>query len=128
MRTKKGNQLHSEGKKLPFTARDYRDPASYAGAVAAALRTEAESAGRGAKMIMRWTGASERAVKGWLAGRRMPSGEHLVALLRHSDAVFVTVLRLSGRLELDQLAELEEARRHLAAATVALGRAMARRG
>ncbi|TXI89047.1 MAG: hypothetical protein E6Q40_02845, partial [Cupriavidus sp.] len=30
-------------------------------------------------------------------GRNGPSGENLVALVRHSDAVFGTVLELSGR-------------------------------
>jgi hypothetical protein len=46
---------------------------------------------------MRWTGASERTVKNWFAGTSGPSGEHLVALLRHSDTVLEAVLHLAGR-------------------------------
>jgi hypothetical protein len=43
--------------------------------------------------------------------------------MRHSDEVFVTVLRLSERLENDRTRHLKEAQRHLAAATEALRRA-----
>ena len=50
------------------------------------------------KMAMRWTGASERTVKYWLAGERGPSGDHLIALARHSDAVLFVLLALAGRL------------------------------
>ena len=49
------------------------------------------------KMAMRWTGASERTVKYWFAGERGPSGDHLIALVRHSDAVLYVVLALAGR-------------------------------
>lgn len=126
MRTKKGNPLHAEGNKLPFATGARGDPAGYAAAVAAALRAEAESAGHGAKMVMRWTGASERAVKGWLAGERGPNGEHLIALLAESDAVLAAVLGLAGRVEDDRTHSIEEARHHLAAASAALDRATGR--
>lgn len=46
---------------------------------------------------MRWTGASERTVKYWIAGERGPSGEHLIALARNSDIVFHMVLLLADR-------------------------------
>ncbi|MCB1501374.1 MAG: hypothetical protein KDK07_16575 [Bauldia sp.] len=46
---------------------------------------------------MRWTGATERTVKNWLAGESGPSGEHLVSLLRHSDATLEAVLLLAKR-------------------------------
>jgi len=46
---------------------------------------------------MRWTGASERTVKYWIAGERGPSREHLIALARHSDIVFHMVLMLADR-------------------------------
>jgi len=46
---------------------------------------------------MRWTGASESAVKNWLAGSHGPSGEHLVSLMRHSNTVLATVLVMAGR-------------------------------
>jgi hypothetical protein len=48
-------------------------------------------------MAMRRTGASERTVKYWLAGERGPSGDHLIALARHSDAVLFMLLALAGR-------------------------------
>jgi len=48
-------------------------------------------------LAMRWTGASERTVKYWLAGERGPSGDHLIALVRHSDAVLFMLLALAGR-------------------------------
>jgi hypothetical protein len=47
---------------------------------------------------MRWTGASERSVKYWFAGERGPSGEHLLSLARHSDAVLIVLLALADRL------------------------------
>jgi hypothetical protein len=40
-------------------------------------------------------------VKYWFAGERGPSGEHLVSLARHSDAVLIALLALSDRLILD---------------------------
>jgi hypothetical protein len=49
------------------------------------------------KTVMRWTGANERTVKNWLAGRRGPRGEHLLALIRHSNAVLETILELACR-------------------------------
>lgn len=46
---------------------------------------------------MSWTGANERTVKNWLAGVSGPSGEHLVELVRQSDAVAEAFLILAGR-------------------------------
>ena len=65
--------------------------------MAMALHEELGSTNRAIKMAMRWTGASERTVKYWLAGERGPSGDHLIALARHSDAVLFVVLALAGR-------------------------------
>ena len=56
---------------------------------------------------MRWSGASERSVKHWMAGTHAPSGAHLVALLRHSDQVLRRVLIAAGRQ--DMLLALEVA-------------------
>jgi hypothetical protein len=47
---------------------------------------------------MRWTGASERTAKYWLSGERGPSGEHLILLAQHSDAVLETILTMAMRL------------------------------
>jgi hypothetical protein len=46
---------------------------------------------------MRWTGVTERTVKYWLAGENGPAGEHLLSLVRNSDAVFTAFLDLAGR-------------------------------
>jgi hypothetical protein len=42
-------------------------------------------------------GANEKTVKNWFAGASGPSGEHLVALVRHSESVLEIFLRLAGR-------------------------------
>jgi hypothetical protein len=72
--------------------------------------------------MMRWTGAGERTAKTWLSG---PSGQHLIALMRNSDAVFALVLRLTGRAVGHGQDDLTAARRHLAAAMAALDRTAA---
>ncbi len=84
---KTGTIVHLEGSQ-----------ARYREAVAAALIQELGLTHRAVKTAMRWTGASERAVKYWLSGERGPSGEHLIALVGHSDAVLLAVLALAGRL------------------------------
>ena len=69
---------------------------------------------------MRWTDAGKRMVKAWLGGTSGPSGEHLVALMRHSDEVFGTVLRLSARLGGERAGHLDNVRSYLAAASTSL--------
>ena len=73
------------------------DPTDYRTAVALALHEELGETHRAIKMARRWTGASERTVKYWFSGERGPRGEHLIALMRHSDAVLYVVLALAGR-------------------------------
>jgi len=46
---------------------------------------------------MCWKGTSESTVKYWFSGERGPSGNHLIALTRHSDAVLYVLLALAGR-------------------------------
>jgi hypothetical protein len=72
-------------------------PNAYAVTIAAALREELGSTRRMIKTAMRWSGASERTVKLWLAGQVGPSGRHLIGLVRNSDDVFHAVLLLSQR-------------------------------
>lgn len=43
------------------------------------------------------TGASERTVKHWFAGTHGPSGQNLIALARHSDAVLMYILVAANR-------------------------------
>jgi hypothetical protein len=98
------------GKKLPVTAVE----SSYPDAVAAALRDELGDSHRAIKLVMSWTGASERTAKNWFAGRRGPSGKHLVALVHHSDRVLDAVLKLAGRERSSIAVKLIAARSRLA--------------
>ena len=65
--------------------------------VSAALRKDLGETHRATKTVMRWTGASERTVRNWLAGTKGPSGEHLVTLIRQSEAVLEAILDHAGR-------------------------------
>src|SRR3546814_597706 len=69
----------------------------YAVMIAQALRGELGSSHRATKTLMRWTGASERTAKHWLAGHHGPGGGHLIALLRESETVYEAVLTAAGR-------------------------------
>jgi hypothetical protein len=46
---------------------------------------------------MKWTGASERTVKNWLAGDTGPHGHYLIRILRYSNATLETILAASRR-------------------------------
>lgn len=89
--------LPKMGKKLHRRHRGDGADADFAGLIAAALRAELGSTHRAIKMVMGWTGASERTVKHWFAGTHCPSGEHLVALTCHSDEVLTAFLSMAGR-------------------------------
>ena len=65
--------------------------------IAAAMRAEWDSGPSARKEVGIITHANERAVRNWFDGSNGPSGENLVSLIRHSDAVFETVLLMSGR-------------------------------
>ena len=69
----------------------------FGAAVGAALRAELGSTYRAIKTVSRWTGASERTVKHWFAGHHAPSGDHFVALARHSDQVLTEFLVAANR-------------------------------
>ena len=97
MRTKTGNMLHSKGNILPVLGRAPVTRSAYAEALAAILRAEVGRPRGGTKALMKWTGASERTVKGWLGGEHGPRGEHLILLMAKSDAIFAAVLRLAER-------------------------------
>ena len=68
--------------------------------IAEALRAEWGSASSARKAVGLITRANERAVRNWFEGANGPSGENLVCLMQHSDAVLSAVLRASQR---DQL-------------------------
>lgn len=85
-----------KGKELPKPAKRV-SPDDFAKSISNALREELGSSHIAAKTVMRWTGASERTAKNWLAGTCGPSGCHLVLLARESDVVMATLLVLAGR-------------------------------
>jgi hypothetical protein len=91
-----GKVLHKSGKELPVVP-DQDQRAIYAEAIAKSLRQALTAPGMSTKTVMGWTSASERTVKGWIAGTNGPRGEHLVGLMRSSDLVFSGVLALVGR-------------------------------
>jgi hypothetical protein len=62
-----------------------------------ALRSEVGNSHRSVKTVMAWTGVSERTAQNWLSGVVGPSGEHLVQLMAHSDAVLSAVLEMANR-------------------------------
>ena len=84
----------------------------FADEIAAALRRSLGPTGAGVKIVAGWTGANEKTVKNWLAGRYGPSGEHLAVLVRHSDEVLNAFLVMAGRQDLmvaTKLAAAEQA-------------------
>ena len=86
-----------KGKVFPNTNGMRHSGLDYAAAVATALRESVGDTHQAIKIVMRWTGADERTIKNWFTGANGPSGAHLVALFRHSDAVLDACLRLAGR-------------------------------
>ena len=64
---------------------------------------------------MRWTGVSERTARNWISGSHAPAGEHLIELIRNSDAVLSAVLALAGRREAYAFARLDLVRVELQA-------------
>lgn len=90
MLPKKGKKLHN-GRQVPDEDGKFRL------AVAAALKDELGTTHQAIKTVMRWTGASERTVKHWFAGSHGPSGHHLVAIVRHSNAVLMCFLLAADR-------------------------------
>jgi hypothetical protein len=77
------------------------------------LRHELGDTHQAVKTVMRWTGAGERTAKNWLAGTRGPTGEYLLSLVGHSNAVLEAFLRLAGRESWWAALSLHEARTRL---------------
>jgi hypothetical protein len=106
MLPKKGKKLHGgtggTGSNGPFEE-----------GIAAALTGELGPTHQAIKTVMAWTGASERTVKHWFAGTHGPSGQHLIALTRHSDAVLSYFLAASDRSFLNPGIELVSIRTRL---------------
>jgi len=69
---------------------------------------------------MRWTGASGRTTRYWLAGDRGPDRWHLILLARHSDEVLQVVIAMAHRDILSVTLELLAAEAALARASAIL--------
>jgi hypothetical protein len=93
----KGKSLHDSGKELHPVPRRRRRGHGYSVAVSEALKIQVNGSSHATKKLMRWTGASERTVKGWLSGTNGPCGEHLVELMEKSDQVWDSLRRLTKR-------------------------------
>jgi hypothetical protein len=89
-------------------------PEPYAKAIANALSAQLGQSHQAVKVIHRWTGASERTIKNWLAGSCGPSGPHLVALVHHSNPVLETFLRMAERPDMAAAGSLLELRNEFA--------------
>jgi len=70
---------------------------AFAEMIASSLRTSLGGTRAAIKTTAAWTGANERTVKNWFAGRSGPCGDHFVGLIIHSDIVLDGFLRLAGR-------------------------------
>lgn len=92
----------------------------FASEVAAALHRALGPTHAGIKTVAAWTGANERTVKNWFAGRYGPSGEHLAALVQHSDEVLIAFLALAGRQELMVAIKLAAAEQAIMEVLIAL--------
>ncbi|MEJ8563026.1 hypothetical protein QTO30_18610 [Yoonia sp. GPGPB17] len=111
---KTGNTFQNGGAKENGQI-EYRD------AVWRALTSELGGTHQATKTAMRWTGVSERTARNWISGTHAPAGEHLVELMRNSDAVFLAVLSLAGRSEAHVFASLEVVRAELETILKAIG-------
>lgn len=101
-----------KGKTFPI-GRDALTEAEFAQVIASALKLEFGSTRNGAKMIMRWTGTSQRTAKNWLSGSHAPSGLNLVLLARESNAVLKAMMLLAERREMSLGTNLLSLRRLL---------------
>ncbi|MBR1129502.1 MULTISPECIES: hypothetical protein [Bradyrhizobium] len=86
----------------------------FAARVASALNEELGKTSAHVKIVAAWTGANERTVKNWFAGHYGPSGDHLVTLIKHCDAVLMAVLSMADRDQLVMSARIEDIERRLA--------------
>lgn len=79
------------------TGNSFLSQKQYADAIAKALHAELGQTHQATKVLMRWTNANEKTVKNWMAGSCGPRGEHLVALVKHSDLALAALLGMAER-------------------------------
>ena len=97
------------GSKLPSDSSEQ----AFAGLMSEALVEGLGQTHQAVKVAMRWTGASDRSVKHWLAGTHAPRGMHLLSLMRHSDEVLRRLLIAAGRNDMLIMLELDMVRAKL---------------
>jgi hypothetical protein len=114
--------LLKKGKRFPKSRRQTLGPPRYAAEIGKALRKELGGSHQCVKTIMKWTCASERTIKNWLAGTNGPSGGHFIVMIRHSDEFCRIVLRIAGRDEALASIRLEDLRQRHAAAIAEIDR------
>lgn len=112
-----------KGSSFPI-GRDALTDSEFAQVIASALKVEFGSTRNGAKMIMKWTGVSERTAKNWLHGTNAPSGVHLILLARESNAVLKAIMLMAERPEMSLGASLLSLRRLLSETMAALDQMM----
>ena len=111
MGTEKGGTPPELGGKLHHSQNDVDARPRHASLLTDALRREARRERGAVKRLMRWSGASEGAVKAWLYGRSQPRADHLIGLMAHSEQILAAVLTAAGRTSTMPLAEVIAARR-----------------
>ncbi|MCM0032078.1 hypothetical protein [Sandarakinorhabdus limnophila] len=112
-----------KGSSFPV-GRDALTDSEFALVVASALKVEFGSTRNGVKMIMKWTGVSDRTAKNWLNGTNAPSGLHLILLARESNAVLKAMMLMAERPEMSLSASVLSLRRVLAETLAALDQIM----
>lgn len=111
MGTEKGGTLPETGGKLHHSQGDVDAEPRHTSLLTDALCREAHRERGAVKRLMRWSGASEGAVKAWLRGDSRPRADHLIALMAHSDQILDAVLAAAGRASTIPAAELIVVRR-----------------
>lgn len=91
----------------------FLSPKQYAEGIANALHRELGETHQAIKILMRWTNANERTVKNWMSGSNGPRGEHLVALIKHSDLALAAFLGMAERPHALNASELPQLKRRL---------------
>lgn len=89
--------IQQMGNSFPTRAVLGKGRTTYAGLISDALQLELGDSPNSVGTLLRWTSAHERTAKNWLAGTNGPCGEHLIELMRHSDAALVAIMKAAGR-------------------------------
>jgi len=101
----------SDRKVQPKSGKPLPDPANtpdsaFRMLIALAIREDYGDHPSSIKTVARLTRSNERAVRNWFEARNGPSGQNLVSLIQHSDAVLRAVLFLADRRTLNAAARL----------------------